>query len=200
MAKKQQPIGVCDHPDCLARIPRERWYTTKGKPRMYCSRRCQNTANSRAGANIRSEKAKKRIAAGQWQNPAKLNPPDPAKVGAGVSQARKLEVEAGEWRNPALSLAARKKLSRPRKHSGVLHRAIEKLGQGYKVSDLTEAEAEAHRKYRRELYAANRQEKRAWYRRWWRKRWAAMSEEEREVQRAKWREQNRKRAKLNKTR
>ena len=66
---------------------------------------------------------------------------------------RKAEVEAGTWRNPALTDEAREKLSRPRKHADnpTLHSAIEKLRQGTPVADLTPAEQEAHRTYRRQL-------------------------------------------------
>jgi hypothetical protein len=66
-------------------------------------------------------------------------------------------VEAGSWRNPALADQAREKLSRPRRHSGVLHSAIEKLKQGAKVADLTPEEQEAHRAYRRGLQDRRRQ-------------------------------------------
>jgi hypothetical protein len=45
-------------------------YTSKGKLRRYCSRKCQNTTNSRAGAAIRSEKMQQRVQCGEWQNPA----------------------------------------------------------------------------------------------------------------------------------
>lgn len=72
MAEKVQPIGICDL--CLAAMPRDRWYTRRG-PRLYCSTDCRNTANSRAGAPIRTVKLKARVKAGTWQNPHHLNPP-----------------------------------------------------------------------------------------------------------------------------
>lgn len=137
MGLKEQPLGICDH--CLGKIPRKRWYTSKGKPRRYCCRDCRNTANSRAGAQARSEKAKARVARGEWQNPASINPPSPTVLSQRISCLRQQEVAAGTWRNPALGAAAREKLSRPRKYSGDLHSAIEKLKRG-KMSDLTEAE------------------------------------------------------------
>jgi hypothetical protein len=195
MSKKKQPVGICDH--CLGEIPRRRWYTSKGEPRLYCSRGCRNTANSRAGSAIRSEKAKQRVERSEWQNPAKLNPPDPAKVATGVSRARKREVEEGRWRNPALPDEARAKLSRPRKHSGALHRALEKLRQGYRVADLKPEEQKVHRAYRKQLRDARRDEINAYRRRRYREQQARMTEEDREAQRAKWREQNRKRKNKN---
>lgn len=191
MAKKQAPLGTCDH--CGGDIPRSRWYTSKRKPRLHCSRDCRNTANSRAGAPIRSEKARARVRRGEWQNPAKLNPPTPEEQARRASLGRKREVVAGTWRNPALTTAARKKLSRPRKHSGVLHSAIEKLGRGLSVSQLTPEEQEVHRQYRRDLVAARRDEVNAWYRRYYHQRQARMTDEERDAQRGRWREQWQKR-------
>lgn len=143
---KTQALGTCDH--CLGPIPADLGhYTSKGKPRLYCSRLCQNTANSRAGSPARSRKARQRVRRGQWVNPATLNKPDPANIGAGVSRLRKKQVKAGTWRNPALTDEARAKLSRPRVHGDnpTLHSAMEKLRQGTSVSDLTDAEAEAQR-------------------------------------------------------
>lgn len=193
MAKKRLEIGVCDL--CQGDIPKARWYTSKGTPRLYCSRNCMNTANSRAGTPLRSMKARQRIARGEWQNPAHLNPPDPANISRGVSQARWREVAAGRWRNPALSVEARAKLSRPRQHSGALHRAIEKLGQGLKMAGLTAEEQQAYRTYRAQLRAARRDELNAGARRRYRQRQAALTAEEREEQRAKWRAANRRRKK-----
>jgi len=152
MPSKTQPLGICDL--CLG--PIRDWYTSKGRPRLYCSVDCRNTGNSRAGATIRSEKACERVRMGQWVNPALIHPPTPENIGAGVKQARLREVEAGAWRNPALDDEAREKLSRPRKHSGVLHSAIEKLSRRLSVSELTPEEQEAHRLYRRELRIARR--------------------------------------------
>ena len=186
MPTKTQPLGICDL--CLGKIPASLGdYTTKGTPRLHCSRQCMSTANSRAGAPIRSKKAKARVASGQWTNPAELNPPDPANVAAGVSRARKREVEEGRWRNPALSGEARAKLSRPRKHSGPLHRAIEKLKQGLTMADLTDEEAEAYRANARKRRAARRDEANAYHRRRYREQRAAQSDAERAAQNERWR-------------
>lgn len=68
MPEKKAPLGICDH--CGGEIPEARHYTTKGTPRLYCSRDCRNTANSRAGAHILSRKGKERVRRGEWQNPA----------------------------------------------------------------------------------------------------------------------------------
>ncbi|MBE2200441.1 MAG: hypothetical protein IAE79_17635 [Anaerolinea sp.] len=75
----------------------------------------------------------------------------------------------------------------------MLHRALEKLRDGT-VADLTDAEAEAHRTYQRNLVAARREELRAQARERYRQRQEAMTEDERAAQRAKWREDNRRRA------
>ena len=139
-------------------------YTSKRKRRRFCSRDCRNTANSRTGNEVRTKKLMQRIEAGDWQNPAALNPPNPVNISKGVRRVRRQEVAKGRWRNPALTPEARKKLSRPRKHKGVLHNAIEKLKQGLKMDDLTAEEAESYRTYRRKIYADNRTE----YQRKWR--------------------------------
>lgn len=191
MAEKKKPIGICDH--CGKEMPEALHYTTKGMPRLYCSRECRNTANSRAGAHIRSKKGKERVRRGEWKNPHHLNPPSPEEQARRARLGRKREVKEGRWRNPAKSPEARRKLSRPRKHSGELHSAIEKLGQGSKMEELTEEEQQAYRAYRRQLYAKNQDYHRDWRRKWWRKRWEEMSEEEREKQRAKWRAANHRR-------
>jgi hypothetical protein len=69
MGNKIAPIGICDL--CGEAFPvGVAPYTSKGRPRRYCSRRCQNTANSRAGAAIRSDKMRERVQSGEWQNPA----------------------------------------------------------------------------------------------------------------------------------
>ena len=181
---KQQPLGICD--TCESEIPLDLGpYTSKGKPRLDCSIQCRAAANSRSGAKIRGEQTKQRIADGIWVNPADIRKPDPAKVAAGVSRARKAEVAEGRWRNPALDDQARKKLSRPRVHGDnpALHRAIEKLGQGLSVSDLTDEEAEAHRAHSRARRAARKDEVNAWYRNRYHKQQAAMTPEEHETQR-----------------
>lgn len=170
MPDKQAPLGICDL--CGDPIPRDRWYTSKGKPRLYCGRECRNTANSRAGNEERTRKVRQRIERGEWQNPAHLRPPTSAEQAHRARLGRLREVERGEWRNPALSDEARRKLSRPRKHTGALARAIERLSAGARVSDLTAVEADAHRAYRRELQ---------------RQQWQNMSEAEKEQRRSQWR-------------
>lgn len=192
MAEKKSPIGICD----LCGDPIADPYTTKGKPRLYCSAQCRNTANSRAGARERSRKAKQRVATGAWQNPHHLNPPTPEEQARRARLGRKREVEAGAWRNPALSDGARKKLSQPRKHDDnpILHSALEKLRQGLSVTELTPGEQEAHRTYRRELRSQRRSEANAYAREYYRKRQAAMTPEQREAQREKWRKANRRKA------
>lgn len=165
---------------------------------MYCGRDCRNAGNSRTGAHIRSEKAKRRVERGEWQNPHHLNPPSASEQARRASLGRQREVAAGTWRNPALSDEAREKLSRPRVHGDnpVLHRAIEKLRNG-RMADLTEEEANEFRAYQQRLRDARRDEINAGYRRRYQERQAAMTDEEREVQRAKWREANRRRKKRN---
>lgn len=148
---KVEPVGVCDL--CKGPIDRRFWYTSKGRPRCFCSRDCRNTANSRAGIPVRREKTLKRVAAGTWKNPAKLRPPTPEEQSERARKGRLREVTVGTWRNPALTDQARVKLSRPRRHDGVIHSALEKLKQGGRIADLTTEEQEAHRAYRRDLRA-----------------------------------------------
>jgi len=190
---KTAPLGICDH--CGDSIPRARWYTSKHKPRLYCGRECRNTANSRAGADERSRKAKLRVEAGEWQNPHLLNPPTPEEQARRARLSRLREVEAGEWRNPALTDEARAKNAQPRKHTGPLADAIHKLSQGVSLAELSPAEREAHRQYRAEMTAPRRGEINAQAREQYRQRQAAMTDDEREAQRQKWREANRRRAK-----
>lgn len=165
---KIEPVGVCDF--CKGEIT-DTWYTRRG-PRRYCCVDCRNTANSRAGAEIRGEKTRARVTAGTWQNPHHLNPPTGEEQARRARLGRLREVAAGAWRNPALTDAARVKLSRPRTHTGDLHAAIEKLGHGLSVADLSPKEQEAHRSYRRRLWAA---------------RVATMTQEERDRRRAQYR-------------
>ena len=160
MGIKTEPLGICDH--CKGPI-RGSLFTSKHHPRRYCSRLCRNTANSRAGAGKRSDKAKARIQAGEWSNPARGLTPDiirqAAKMG-GAARAITLkeDVAAGTWQSPSLSQQARANLSRPRKHrdDAVLHAAIEKLSRGLHMADLTPDEATRYRTYRRELAMAKR--------------------------------------------
>jgi len=176
MASKQALLGICDL--CGGEIPPHLGpYTSKGKPRLYCGDDCKNTANSRAGAPERSRKAKRRVARGEWQNPADLHKPDPANIAAGVSQARKAEVQAGTWRNPALDDVAREMLSRPRQHGDnpALHSAIEKFKRGLKIDQFAPEEQLAYRAYRRrqrrELWERTPEAEREELRRQWRERW-----------------------------
>jgi hypothetical protein len=196
MPDKRAPVGICDQ--CGGPIPAGEWYTSKGKERLHCSPECKATANSRAGAPIRSRKAKAKVAAGEWYNPRSgMTPEQISAVQSRASRtARLAEVTDGRWRNPALDDAARAKLSRPRKHTGVLHQAIKKLGQDYSVSDLTTEEQAAHRDYRRELRLARLDQARQYRRAYDRRRWEQKTPEEREAQRARWRRQNKQRARL----
>ena len=149
---KAEPVGICDL--CKGPIPAGDWYTRRG-PRLYCCRDCRNTGNSRGPARpIRGQKARRRVALGLWQNPMRLRPPTGAEQAARARLGRLREVRAGQWHNPALTAAAHAKLSRPRKYAGDLARAIEKLKAGARVADLTPAEQEAHRAYRRGQAAA----------------------------------------------
>ncbi len=193
--EKRAPLGICDL--CTGRIPLGEWYTSKGRERLHCSTSCKATANSRAGAPIRSRKALQRVQAGEWVNPRSLmSTEEISRVQTRASRtARRREVAEGHWRNPALDPQAKRKLSRPRKHRGALARAIEKLGQAKSVSELTPAEQRAHRAWAKRRRAARRDEVNALRREWDRRRWENMTEAERQVQRAKWREQNKRRAK-----
>jgi hypothetical protein len=170
MAEKQQPVGICDL--CRDPIPEDLWYTRRG-PRLYCSIDCRNTANSRTGATIRSAQGKQRVKEGRWQNPIKLNPPAPEKQSETARKLRLKEVAEGRWRNPALTDEARAKLSQPRKHAGELHRAMEHMKQGMKLKELAPEERAAYNEYQRSLRAQRK---------------AAMTEEAKEQQRARWRQ------------
>lgn len=191
---KIKSVGVCDL--CGGPIPRGEWYTSKGAPRLHCSIECRQTANSRAGNPKRIEKLRQAIARGEWKNPRALMTPE--EISAAQSHAsrtaRTREVKEGHWRNPALGAKARKKLSRPRKHRGRLHRALELLRQGIKLRDLPDDLRAAHNRYRRRLAKQNGEHRRAWYREWYKKRQAQMTPESREQQRAKWRAGNQRKA------
>lgn len=150
MTEKTAPLGICDH--CGQPIPLHLGdRTSKGKPRLYCSRDCQNTANSRNGNPTRVAKLRQAIEAGQWQNPHLLKPPTGQEQARRAQLGRRREVEAGTWRNPALDEAAREKLSRPRKHGDnpILHSAIEKLRRGFKMNQLSPEEQITYRTYQR---------------------------------------------------
>ena len=191
MTTKTAPLGICDH--CGAELAEP--YTSKGKPRLYCSVQCRNTGNSRAGAEARGQKARERVARGTWQNPRDINPPNPDRIAAGVRRARRAEVEAGTWQNPGLTPEAREKNSQPRKHGDnpALVSALRKLKAGVSVAELSPEEAEAHRDYRRELEGARRDEINEDARRRYQEQQQAMTAEQREGQREKWRAANRRR-------
>jgi len=176
MSAKIRPLGICDH--CGGAIRTGYWYTSKGQPRRYCSLDCRNTANSRAGASIRSQKQLEHVQKGEWQNPHLLNPPTGAEQARRARLGRRREVLAGCWRNPGLTPEAREINSRPRKHSGALASAIEKLKAAKCVADLTPEEQEAHRVYRKQLQKS---------------RWTSMTEAEREQRREQYRQSWRKR-------
>lgn len=147
MSEKTEPIGICDL--CTGEIPPERWYTRRG-PRRYCSRECRNTGNSRAGNPARIRKAKQRVADGTWFNPTQ--PATPEEQGRRARLGRLREVAEGRWRNPALTEEAREKLSRPRVHSGALHRAMEKLEAGKGgMATLRPGERAAYLAYRQDM-------------------------------------------------
>jgi len=173
------------------------FYTTKGTPRRFCSIDCRQTRNSRVGAPIRAEKARERVRRGEWQNPAESLTAEEvheyARRGAAVrAQQHRQALAEGTWQNPADAPGAREKLSQPRRHGDnpVLHRAIERLTQGASVADLTEAEAEAHRAWRRELRATDPERSRRYARESYRRRMA--TEEGRTRARTQW-EQERER-------
>ena len=153
---KQQTIGICDL--CGSAIPRGQWYTKHG-PRVYCSPECRQTGNSRNGNAKRVTKLKRRIRQGRWKNPRDGLSVEMLRTlqSAASKKARVREVAEGRWRNPALSESAKRKLSRPRKHHGALHRAIEKL-RTLSTQDLTSAERRAYRAYRKRLRDARRDE------------------------------------------
>lgn len=187
---KTQPLGTCDH--CHGPIPRDEWYTSKGKPRLYCSLDCRNTANSRAGAPIRSAKSKRRVRMGLWKNPLSLELP----VARVRGDAMREQAKAGAWRNPALTDAAREKLSRPRRHADnpLLHRAFELMRQGVKARDLPPDARAAHNAYQRARARERGDELRAKQRRWYHSRQAQLTDAEREQQRERWRAANQRNA------
>jgi hypothetical protein len=88
MPEKRAPLGICDQ--CGRPIPQLEWFTSKGGPRLHCSPECRATANSRAGAPIRSKNRKpgSHAASGSIQP---VHRPDPVNVAAGISWSRKLE-------------------------------------------------------------------------------------------------------------
>lgn len=196
MPDKIQPIGICDC--CLQPIPPDQGnWTSKGKPRLYCSIQCRNTGNSRAGNEVRTTKLHERVLLGEWVNPATIRPPTPEEQSARSRKGRLREVEEGTWRNPGLTPEAREINSLPHKHTGALASAIEKLKK-MKMADLTPEEQEAYRAHARELRAVRREEANAWYRERYKRQQASMTPEQKEAQREKWREGNRKKARRKK--
>lgn len=127
------------------------------------------------------------MARGEWQNPHHLNPPSPEEQSRRSRLGRKREVESGVWRNPALSTEAREKLSRPRKHDGALHSAIENLGRGVSLTELSDAERQAYSSYRRRQRMARRDDVNAYYRARYHRRHIELTNEESDAQRALWR-------------
>lgn len=104
---------------------------------------------------MRTAKLRQAVAAGRWQNPAKLHPPTHEEQARRSRLGRLREVAEGRWRNPALTPEARAKLSRPRVHADdpVLHAAFEKLRHGH-MADLDDAERAAWLAYRKRQQAA----------------------------------------------
>jgi|GEM_PF-2097130 len=191
-ASKRLPIGICDL--CGEPFPAGvSHYTTKGKPRLHCSIECRQTANSRAGNPKRVRKVKERISRGEWENPSAFVREDATdeereeqrrRIGVGAKRIRDAEVREGRWRNPALNDAAREKLSRPRTiDDPVLHRAIERLGHGETMADLTTEEAEAYRAHSRARRAARKDEANAYAREVYRKRMSTEAGRTRERER-----------------
>jgi ribosome-binding protein aMBF1 (putative translation factor) len=113
-----------------------------------------------------------------------------AKMGGAVRVEQiKAAIEAGTWKHPSEYPGVREKLSRPRKHADnpELHRAFEKLGQGARMADLHQVEAEAVRAYRRKIRAADPERFRRYDKRAYQRRLA--TEEGRAKERAKWRKE-----------
>ena len=158
MPELKKTIGICEF--CGGAIPREKWYTTKGKPRRFCSVVCKNTFLSRNhAAPVNSKRMRAQVADGTWKNPALLNPPGPKEQARRARIGRLREVAAGTWRNPGLTPEAREINSRPSKHSGPLAEAIESLRKTGKMASLTPAQADAYRAYRRQLHRKKRAKK-----------------------------------------
>lgn len=180
MPEKIQAIGICDF--CLGQIPPDlgNW-TSKGTPRLHCSLVCRQTANSRIGNPIRVEKIRQAIQRGEWIRPDTITKPDPANISAGVSNARKAEVAAETWRNPGLTDEARAINSMPHKHSGPLASAIEKLGAGSRMADLTTDEQEHYRAWRRQLRRNRRSEANQSSRKRYQQRQAQLTLEQKEA-------------------
>lgn len=185
MPEKQRPVGICDL--CGGPIPPGQWYTKRG-PRLHCSLDCRNTANSRAGAPIRADKARQRVERGEWVSPrALMTPEEISRVNSiAARKGRRREIEEGRWRSPAMAPEARQKLSRPRKHGDnpALHSALEKFKQGLTIADMTPEEQEAHRVYRRQLEAKRRDKIRAYHHRRYHEQMA--TEEGRAAARQRW--------------
>lgn len=190
MITKRLPIGICEQ--CGEPFPSDVSPYTRRGPRLYCSRECRNTANSRNGNPVRTAKLRQAVAEGRWQNPHHLHPPTGEEQSARSRKGRLREVAEGRWRNPALDPAARAKLSRPRKHADdpVLHRAVERLGQGAKMADLTDEERTRYNVYRQELRRARAAEVRERQRACYHRMIARLDAAGRARLRARWRQAN----------
>jgi hypothetical protein len=150
VSQKTKPVGTCDN--CGGPIKPDEWYTRRGA-RRYCSIECRNAGNSHEGEPIRFAKLMQRVLTGRWVNPrSAMTPEQISETQSRASRTtRTREVREGRWRNPALDAAAREKLSRPRKHSGPLASAIDRMGQGVSLRDLTTEERQAWSDYRKGL-------------------------------------------------
>ncbi len=158
MSAKTRAVGICDF--CGGSIPPAEWYTTKGRPRLYCSIECRNTANSRAGNTKRIAKARERVARGQWRNPAPPETYSSEEQSRRARLGRQREVAEGRWRNPALSTEARQKLSRPRTHADnlQLHAILARLTRGEPLAEMTPEEKRIVSEYRKKLRAKRKSE------------------------------------------
>lgn len=135
-----------------------------------------------------------RIDSGEWVNPASINRPSSETISKNSRAARLREVDAGTWRNPGQTEEAKIINSLPHKHTGALASAIEKIGKGVSSADLTSEERAAHIAYRKELRGARKEDVNAWYRERYKRVKESMTDEEKEAQREKWRQDNKKRA------
>lgn len=185
MPDKTNPIGICDY--CGEAIL-DSWYTTAGTPRLYCCDHCKGKGISRVTRFAISRKAKERVANGTWVNPAVVNPPSPVRIGEGVRRAALRKVAEDEAADPALAHAARRVLAIRQRKDATLRRALDKVERRVPTADLTPAELDAYAAYRAELDTARREYHLTWKRAWYQAQRAALTDDEREAQRARWRE------------
>lgn len=106
----------------------------------------------------------------------------------------KREVEEGRWRNPGQTPEAKAINSLPHKYTGALADALEKVRIGVKSAEMSDEEREALSIHRKQKRDARKEEVNQYYKERYHARKQAMTDEQREAQRQKWREQNRKRA------